>query len=265
MGLGNDVQPLLLQAYQVSTRLRESKALELYNSIIAENTPEQLDVKIEGIAMSLREIDEQLKSGIDMPFEDMLRAEAEYTNKERDINQLLQARDVLATYQTATIEEDAADLQLTYDALQKEIQEGGYYEDIGEFGYWPAIGVVRKVNSSFGTRWDPVTNTSYSYHSGLDVYSPMGTPVGAMFSGTVYRTGYSSGSGYYIYVDHGYGVKSFYCHLSEIKVREGDNVKQKSVIALSGNTGTRTTGPHLHIGIYIDGQAVDPAVVLPCG
>lgn len=241
----------------------EAQRAELRNAVLSEVTPEELDVKLWGMSYELTELYKEISSGIDTPFEEMLAQEAQYYKMEADTNFALKQRDALAVYAPMEVEVDSSTLQLTIAQLQEEINTAGHYDNIGEKGMWPLVGVKRHVNSEFGSRWDPITNSSYTYHQGIDLYAPMSTPVVAQFSGTVYSTGYSNGSGYYIYLDHGYGVKTFYCHLSKISCQNGDNVTQGTEIAKSGNTGTRTTGPHLHFGVYIDGQACNPRSVLP--
>lgn len=258
-----DAAPLISEMQELSQEMREAKAAEVYNGIVEDIDLESINASIDTLASELRELADMLENCIDMDIDQMLGLEMEYTRKESEINQLLQLRDALGQYSPIELERDSAELQLSVEQLQAEIEQAGVFEDIGTTDFWPAIGVAKKVNSEFGSRWDPVTNASYSFHQGLDIYAPMGTPVGSLFSGEVYSTGNSSGSGLYIYVDHGNGVKTFYCHLSEILVKKGDVVEQGDVIAKSGNTGYRTTGPHLHLGVYIDGSASNPRKVLP--
>ncbi len=95
-----------------------------------------------------------------------------------------------------------------------------------------------------------------SGHGGLDLRAAVGTPVQVIADGKVVLTGthYFAGGG--VYVDHGGGVISTYFHLSQILVKEGQDVIAGDVIALSGATG-RVTGPHLHLGLYAGGAWLD--------
>lgn len=263
VGLSKDITPIIEEQRQLREQFLEAQRAELRNAVLSEVTPEELDVKLWGISNELTHLYSDISSGIDMPFEEMLSQEARYYKLETEANFVLSQRDALAVYAPVEVEIDSSTLQLSIDQLQAEINTAGHYDNIGEKDVWPVVGVKRHVNSEFGSRWDPITNSSYSYHQGIDLYAPMSTSVIAEFSGTVYSTGYSNGSGYFIYLDHGYGVKTFYCHLSKILCSKGDNVTQGTEIAKSGNTGTRTTGPHLHFGVYIDGQACNPRSVLP--
>lgn len=98
----------------------------------------------------------------------------------------------------------------------------------------------------------------YSGHRGVDLSAKVGTPIYAADGGVVqavYKKNY--GYGYHIIISHGNGYSTLYAHLSKIKVSVGDKVAKGQVIALSGNTG-RTTGPHLHFEIRINGVQVNP-------
>ena len=97
-----------------------------------------------------------------------------------------------------------------------------------------------------------------SPHLGLDFRVPSGTPVEAMNDGTVLLARPLYFEGNFVVLDHGQGLLTIYMHLSEFKVKEGDQVKRGQVIALSGGTG-RATGPHLHVGVRWQGTYLDPA------
>lgn len=97
-----------------------------------------------------------------------------------------------------------------------------------------------------------------SPHLGLDFRVPSGTPVAAMNDGTVLLARPLYFEGNFVVLDHGQGLLTMYMHLSEFKVKEGDQVKRGQTIGLSGGTG-RATGPHLHVGVRWQGIALDPA------
>jgi murein DD-endopeptidase MepM/ murein hydrolase activator NlpD len=98
-------------------------------------------------------------------------------------------------------------------------------------------------------------------HRGLDLRGAEGTPVAAMADGKVLLAEELYFSGNAVYLDHGLGVLSAYAHLSAIEVRPGGQVSAGQAIGKVGSTG-RVTGPHLHLGCYALGQAVDPASLL---
>ena len=242
--------------------IRSVQDIEIYNVIIASTSTEEIDKEIANLTDAADSLRETVVNGIDLPLEDLLRYEAEYKDTVTDLDTLLGARQYYEVTPLPTPDEDLATLLAAESSLQASIQEAGYYEDIGSLDYYPVQGQIYKVNSKFGYRYDPVGERGYGFHYGVDLKAPQGTPVGAWFSGTVLSTGTSYGSGNYVWIDHGYGVKSYYCHLSRVDVKQGQNVSQGTQIALSGNTGYYSTGPHLHLGLYIDGTAVDPQVLL---
>jgi murein DD-endopeptidase MepM/ murein hydrolase activator NlpD len=105
------------------------------------------------------------------------------------------------------------------------------------------------------------TGKSESPHLGLDFRVPSGTPVAAMNDGTVLLARLLYYEGNFVVLDHGQGLLTIYMHLSEFKVKEGDQVKRGQVIGLSGGTG-RATGPHLHVGVRWQGTYLDPAALI---
>ncbi|HYX52547.1 MAG TPA: M23 family metallopeptidase [Candidatus Limnocylindrales bacterium] len=100
-----------------------------------------------------------------------------------------------------------------------------------------------------------------SQHTGLDFHAAVGTPVHATNSGKVIVARPLYYEGNCVMIDHGQGLISIYMHLSEFKVKEGDEVKKGQLIALSGGTG-RSTGPHLHFAVRWQGLYLNPATLL---
>lgn len=113
------------------------------------------------------------------------------------------------------------------------------------------------ISSGFGRRTDPISG-HMSHHSGLDFAAPRGTPIHAVGAGVVTFSGRNGAYGNMVEVTHGSGLKSRYAHAHKLEVVKGDLVKKGEVIALVGSTG-RSTGPHLHLEIYSNGRAVNPA------
>lgn len=111
------------------------------------------------------------------------------------------------------------------------------------------------LTSSYGRRNAPTAGASTN-HQGTDWATPVGTAVVASCGGTVTRAGWASGYGYVVYIQHEGGRETRYAHLSRVLVSVGQQVEQGERIALSGNTG-RSTGPHLHFEIRINGVAVN--------
>ncbi len=98
-------------------------------------------------------------------------------------------------------------------------------------------------------------------HSGLDIAASKGTPIIAPAAGTVIEVGNYFFNGNTVFIDHGQGLISMYCHLDSTKVKKGQQVTQKEIIGAVGKTG-RVTGPHLHWSISLNNTMVDPSLFL---
>jgi murein DD-endopeptidase MepM/ murein hydrolase activator NlpD len=94
-------------------------------------------------------------------------------------------------------------------------------------------------------------------HEGLDIAAPHGKEVVAPSDGVIIFAGLEGGYGNVLVIDHGYGVKTRYGHLSKLEVKTGDHVKRGQVVGAVGNTG-RSTGPHLHYEVRVNGIPENP-------
>jgi len=112
------------------------------------------------------------------------------------------------------------------------------------------------ISSAFAYRMDPFTQQR-TWHNGLDISCPSGTPIYAPASGVVTFRGYQGGFGNLIVLKHGKNLETKYAHLSKFNVSKGDRVMRGDLIGYVGATG-RSTAPHLHYEIHQDGQAVNP-------
>lgn len=117
---------------------------------------------------------------------------------------------------------------------------------------------LRRVASGFGYRIHPIYKVR-KMHWGMDFSAPTGTEIFATGDGRVERVVKSRrGYGKHVIIDHGYGYKTLYAHMSQIDVRRGQKVKRGDVIGLVGNTGI-SSAPHLHYEVIKDGKKINPA------
>ncbi len=122
----------------------------------------------------------------------------------------------------------------------------------------PSIKPARgPIGSTFGFRLDPI-NGKMKMHAGLDIVASPGTPVRAPADGVVSFAGWDETYGKLVSIDHGFGVLTRYGHNSQIYVQVGQKISKYDVISASGSTG-RSTGPHLHYEVRVNGLPVNPA------
>ena len=122
---------------------------------------------------------------------------------------------------------------------------------------WPITGWI---SSGFGTRRDPFTG-GRDFHPGLDISANQGQPVLATADGMVSTAAYSGSYGNLVVIDHGYGISTKYGHLSRFSVLSGQAVRRGDVIGYVGSTG-RSTNPHLHYEIWVNGRMTNPLRLL---
>lgn len=123
------------------------------------------------------------------------------------------------------------------------------------------VPVHGEITSKYGNRTNPVSG-EYLMHSGVDIAASQGTEIRAAYSGIVSEVGSNSVGGNYISLVHKDGSETLYCHCSKIIAEKGDVIRAGETIALVGSTG-RSTGPHLHFEITVDGKTENPLLYLP--
>ncbi len=128
--------------------------------------------------------------------------------------------------------------------------------DLNSIWHFPVDGPV-KITSPFGPRRNPVYG-GYEFHDGIDLDGYTGDLILAARGGTVTKVAYSWSAGYYIRIDHGDGFETVYYHLSRQLVVEGQQVCGGEAVGKMGSTGM-STGSHLHFGVSLNGEWVDPA------
>jgi murein DD-endopeptidase MepM/ murein hydrolase activator NlpD len=154
----------------------------------------------------------------------------------------------------AAVEARAAQLEERLKTYEKAIGEKSRVPSI-----WPVVG---ETTDGFGGRRDPFGGYSTEFHAGQDIRAERGTPVVVAANGTVVFAGWKNGYGQMIEVDHGGGLTTRYAHLSKIEVAVGTQTARGQLVGRVGSTG-RSTGPHLHYEVRIDGESVNPLAYLP--
>ncbi len=150
-------------------------------------------------------------------------------------------------------------------AAEVNFEKNNYEEIKNKFEYnkklYNAIPAIKPADGPygdrFGMRWHPILKIR-RMHTGIDILVNTGTPVYATGDGVVAFVGRRGGYGKVVEIDHGFGYLTLYAHLSKYFVRKGQKVKRGDKIALSGNTGRLSTGPHLHYEVRHNGIPLNP-------
>ena len=177
-----------------------------------------------------------------------------YTNQQETVQEPSEGHRKVAAVKTYRNDQEVSEEivleEVDYEAVPRIVRRG---TRVPPTFIKPISGGV--LTSSYGRRNAPTAGASTN-HQGTDWATPVGTAVVASCGGTVTRAGWASGYGYVVYIQHEGGRETRYAHLSRVLVSVGEQVEQGERIALSGNTG-RSTGPHLHFEIRINGVAVN--------
>lgn len=167
----------------------------------------------------------------------------------RAIQEAIQARTVLES-----LDREMSVRRQSLNELRHVIAENMSYM-AARPSIWPAYGFV---SSGFGYRF---TVFGWGHHDGIDISGRVGTPIVATADGTVTFAGWREGYGRTVIIDHGYGWSTVYAHCTKLAVELGDRVKRGEVIGFIGSTG-RSTGPHLHYEVRVNGRVVNPRYYL---
>lgn len=159
-------------------------------------------------------------------------------------------------YESSERQLERESIKLIYKISELSSSKKDNPDSTGKFDY----PVKARITSPFGPRRHPIFGVR-SMHSGIDLAAPYGTPVKASEGGLVIYSGWYGGYGKVVIVDHSQGYSSLYAHLSTIKSKVGDRVKQGQTIGYEGSTGY-ATGPHLHFEIRSKGKPKNPVLFL---
>ena len=114
----------------------------------------------------------------------------------------------------------------------------------------------KRISDDYGNRMHPTLGVE-KFHNGVDFAAPSGSPILAAYDGRVVAATYNSSMGNYVMIDHGDGLYTIYMHASKLYVSSGQTVTKGEQIAAVGSTG-RSTGPHLHFSVRLNGSYVSP-------
>ena len=173
---------------------------------------------------------------------------------EQDLNaQLASVRNLIQQrLAAAEAARQAAQQQAASDDEGGGGSDDNYVQGTGAMG-WPCSG---PITSPFGYRTHPIFGTTI-FHAGIDIGVDYGTPIHAADSGVVVYSGWISGYGNAVIIDHGGGISTLYGHNQSLAVSEGQSVSKGSVIAYAGSTGN-SSGPHCHFEVDVNGSPVNP-------
>ena len=157
--------------------------------------------------------------------------------------QIAQENEEIAALEKAVAEEKAR-----LEAENARVYNGGMFA-------WPCPS-YKRISDEFGNRMHPTLGIE-KFHNGLDMAAPGGSAILAAYDGDVVAAAYSSSMGNYIMIDHGSGLYTIYMHCSALYVSKGQSVTKGQNIAAVGSTG-RSTGNHLHFGVRLNGNYVNP-------
>ncbi len=143
-----------------------------------------------------------------------------------------------------------ADLENLLNVIENENYRRAYTPSV-----WPTSGGY--ISSYFGGRRNPFDGYSSDWHSGIDIANNYGAPVYATASGYVNFSGWYGGYGRYVEINHDFGFKTAYAHMSSLAVSSGSYVEKGDIIGYVGSSGN-STGPHLHFEVWRYGEEVDP-------
>lgn len=212
----------------------ETKAKQIEVSDLIDQKSVQI-AKYESDILSAKELQDDYEADIKEQNDVIFALEASVAAKKAEIKRLQEAEKGANSGKTTTV-----NITTTYD--------GGTFT-------WPCPSSTT-ISSEYGNRLHPVLGIN-KFHNGIDIAASSGSTIVAAYTGTVVGAGYNSSMGNYVMIDHGDGLYTIYMHASALYVTNGQNVTKGDKIAAVGSTG-RSTGPHLHFGVRLNGSYVNP-------
>lgn len=175
-------------------------------------------------------------------FKDLSRLSTTITQQQA-VNTAIQEREK----EIARIRVSQPALNLSGTTLQSQPTSGKLGQPLGNY----------RFTSGYGVRDHPIDKVK-KFHTGIDLAAPEGTPIYATHSGYVQSSGMMGGYGNLVILNNGSGLQTYYAHQSRLAVKSGQYVQQGQIIGYVGSTG-KSTGPHLHYEVRVNGQHVNPS------
>ena len=223
------------------------------------------DRRLENECIAARERVQALKADYEASLSEYESTKTELLARKAQLEADIEAACALI----AELEADLDAHREEYEAMESEmadmdaqitemIQKLKAQSIVGTGSYiWPLPGYSAGTRT-FGNQFHPIDKV-WKSHSGQDIAAPSGTTIIAADGGvvSVAATGYNGGYGNYVLIDHGNGRSTLYAHMSSIAVKAGSSIRQGDTVGYVGTTG-KSTGPHLHFEVRVNGVAVDP-------
>jgi len=258
------IAALIFSAYTI---LISWLGTDTYSSLIKEN--QTLQKKLDEIVVRYESMNRELDSLLKVNNELRIAANLEPISEDEQLvgvgggyfdNALdFLSDDIHLKLQKALAYMDEVDRKINFEKQQYLDISSKLKENKKLFESIPAIKPCEGslAMHGFGMRVHPILNIK-RMHEGIDIITDKGTPVYATGNGKVEYAGYRGGLGLAIEIDHGFGYKSIYAHLSKINVKEGQKISRGDLIGKTGNSGL-SSGPHLHYEIHHNGVKQNPA------
>lgn len=257
---------ILLSSSSFSEMLNKAEYIEQVSAYDRQmlETYEETKVKVEALEKELasqketleavredaKKQQEQMQGLIDEKQEEIQAYQTDIANKEKAIKEY---EDMIAAQDSLI-----GSLEASVEAARKKRQQMGVSDNDSYSGgafCWPAPSYTR-ISDDYGWRTHPILGVQ-QFHNGVDMAAPSGSPILAAADGEVIAATYNATMGNYVMIDHGGGLFTIYMHASALYVSSGNIVSKGEEIAAVGSTG-RSTGPHLHFSVRLNGGYVSP-------
>ena len=220
----------------------------------------EVDTEIEAESI-IANLQSDLTEGVEFELGIVEVFKTEHTDTSYDT--ALESLTAMKLAKTEEYEAEQARIAAEQEAARRAATVYSQYKSAAESSSYGS-GNISGINLSYPLRVSPLitsrfgeSGSRYYVHTGVDLATSLGTPIYPIASGTVVFSGWQGSYGYLIMIDHGDGIQSWYGHCNDLYVQEGDVVGTDTCIGTVGSTGN-STGPHLHLEIRINGEAVNP-------